>query len=107
MTKSAILDQMLARAINEACFIIQEAICQRPQDMDLAVVRGTGFPAYRGGILRHTGHVGINNVWKKVAGLAHLNRFEPAPLLRLMAERNIEFYRDSDQLPQIAEEAIL
>jgi len=26
---------------------------RRPADMDLALINGTGFPAYRGGILRY------------------------------------------------------
>ncbi|MGZ3569339.1 MAG: 3-hydroxyacyl-CoA dehydrogenase NAD-binding domain-containing protein, partial [Thermodesulfobacteriota bacterium] len=45
-----IIDRMLARAINEAAYMIQEGICDRPQDMDLAMIYGTGFPPYRGGI---------------------------------------------------------
>ena len=44
---------MLALAINEAALMMQEGICDRPQDMDLAMIYGTGFPSYRGGILRY------------------------------------------------------
>jgi hypothetical protein len=32
--------------------MIEEGICDRPADLDLAMINGTGFPAYRGGILR-------------------------------------------------------
>lgn len=29
--------------------LIEEGICDRPQDMNLAMIYGTGFPPYRGG----------------------------------------------------------
>ena len=48
-----IVDIMLAVGINEAALMIEEGICDRPQDMDLAMIYGAGFPSYRGGILRY------------------------------------------------------
>ncbi len=38
--------------------MIEEGICDRPQDMDLAMIYGTGFPPYRGGILRYADTMG-------------------------------------------------
>jgi 3-hydroxyacyl-CoA dehydrogenase/enoyl-CoA hydratase/carnithine racemase len=89
-----ILDRMLARAINEAVFMIEEGICDRPQDMDLAMVYGTGFPPYRGGILRYADAWGIRNVYEHLLKLEqeHGVRFKPAPLLKEMAESGRMFY---------------
>jgi 3-hydroxyacyl-CoA dehydrogenase/enoyl-CoA hydratase/carnithine racemase len=89
-----ILDRMLARAINEAAYIIQEGICDRPQDMDLAMVYGTGFPPYRGGILRYADTWGIRNVYEHLLKLEqeHGVRFKPASLLKEMAESGRTFY---------------
>ncbi len=64
MTPKEIVDRMMARAINEAAHMIQEGICDRPQDMDLAMIYGTGFPPYRGGILRYADAWGIGNVYQ-------------------------------------------
>ncbi|HSM90684.1 MAG TPA: 3-hydroxyacyl-CoA dehydrogenase NAD-binding domain-containing protein, partial [Desulfobacterales bacterium] len=65
----AIIDLMLAAAINEAAFMIEEGICDRPQDMDLAMIYGTGFPPYRGGILRYADRWGLQNVQRTLAEL--------------------------------------
>jgi len=70
---------MLAAAINEAAFMIEEGICDRPQDMDLAMIYGTGFPPYRGGILRYADRWGLQNVQRTLTELekqygAHFNR---------------------------------
>ncbi len=91
-----IADRMLARAINEAAYMIREEICDRPQDMDLAMIYGTGFPPYRGGILRYADAWGIRNVYEHLVNLeaAHGIRFKPEPLLKEMAESGKTFYRD-------------
>ena len=91
-----IVDRMLARAINEAAFMIEEGICDRPQDMDLAMIYGTGFPPYRGGILRYADAWGIRNVYTHLLKLEqdHGARFKPASLLKEMAESGRTFYRE-------------
>jgi len=90
-----IIDLMLAAAINEAAFMIEEGICDRPQDMDLAMIYGTGFPPYRGGILRYADQWGLQNVQRKLAELekqygAH---FKPAGLIQEMAGAGRTFYK--------------
>jgi 3-hydroxyacyl-CoA dehydrogenase/enoyl-CoA hydratase/carnithine racemase len=96
MPHQEIIDLMLANAINEAAYMIQEGICDRPQDMDLAMIYGTGFPPYRGGILRYADAWGISNVYgylvKQEAELG--NRFKPAALLKEMAESGDTFYKE-------------
>jgi 3-hydroxyacyl-CoA dehydrogenase/enoyl-CoA hydratase/carnithine racemase len=89
-----IVDRMLARAINEAAFMIEEGICDRPQDMDLAVIYGLGFPPYRGGILRYADAWGIRNVYEHLLKLEQEYgvRFKPASLLKEMAGSGRTFY---------------
>jgi 3-hydroxyacyl-CoA dehydrogenase len=91
-----IVDRMLARAVNEAAYMIQEGICDRPQDMDLAMVYGTGFPPYRGGILRYADTWGIRNAYEHLVKLEaeHGVRFKPATLLIEMAKSGETFYKD-------------
>ena len=87
---------MLAVAINEAALMIEEGICDRPQDMDLAMIYGTGFPPYRGGILRYADKWGAKNVYEKLQALEKQYglRFRPAKLLKEMAEGRKTFYQD-------------
>ena len=96
MSQEEIIDIMLALGINEAALMIEEGICDRPQDMDLAMIYGTGFPPYRGGILRYADKWGIKNVYDKLVGLEKQYglRFKPADLIKEMAETGGNFYQN-------------
>ncbi len=87
---------MLALGINEAALMIEQGICDRPQDMDLAMIYGTGFPPYRGGILKYADSWGLKHVCEKLIELTdrYGKRFEPADLIREMAESGKTFYQD-------------
>jgi len=94
MSKEEIVEDMMALAINEAALMMEEGICDRPQDMDLAMIYGTGFPPYRGGILRYADQWGLKNVYEKLLALEtqYGLRFKPANLIREMAESGKTFY---------------
>ena len=96
MSKDEIIDVMLSPGINEAALMIAEGICDRPQDMDLAMIYGTGFPPYRGGILRYADKWGLKNVYQKLVGLEkqYGPRFKPANLIKGMAETGRTFYTE-------------
>ncbi len=91
-----VVELMLANAINEAALMMEQGICDRPADMDLAMVMGTGFPPYRGGILRHADKWGLKNVHAKLVELENKYgpRFAPAGLIKDMAEQGRTFYQD-------------
>jgi len=91
-----IVDTLLALGINEAALMIEEGICDRPQDMDLAMIYGAGFPSYRGGILRYADKWGAANVFHKLVELERRYglRFRPAALLKDMADSGTRFYRE-------------
>jgi 3-hydroxyacyl-CoA dehydrogenase len=96
VSKQEIVDLMLANAINEAAYMMQEGICDRPQDMDLAMIYGTGFPPYRGGILRYADKWGLKNVYEKLvaAEKQYGIRFKPADMIKEMAETGKNFYQN-------------
>jgi len=95
MSKDEIIDTMLALGINEAALMIEGGICDRPQDMDLAMIYGTGFPPYRGGILRYADKWGLKKVYQALLDLAKQYglRFKPANLIKEMAEKDKTFYQ--------------
>jgi 3-hydroxyacyl-CoA dehydrogenase/enoyl-CoA hydratase/carnithine racemase len=96
VSEQEIVDLMLANAINEAAYMMEEGICDRPQDMDLAMIYGTGFPPYRGGILRYADKWGLDKVYAKLKELetTYGVHFKPAGMIRDMAETGKTFYND-------------
>jgi len=95
ITSEILAKRMLARAINEAAFMMEEGICDnRPQDMDLAMVYGCGYPAVRGGIFRDADTWGLDRVYEYLMELEKRfgKRFSPSPLLKKMAESKKSFY---------------
>jgi 3-hydroxyacyl-CoA dehydrogenase/enoyl-CoA hydratase/carnithine racemase len=96
MSNQEIMDAMMALATNEAALMMEEGICDRPRDMDLAMIYGTGFPPYRGGILRYADKWGLKNVYDKLVELEaqYGPRFTPADKVKQMAESGETFYQD-------------
>jgi 3-hydroxyacyl-CoA dehydrogenase/enoyl-CoA hydratase/3-hydroxybutyryl-CoA epimerase len=89
-----ILDRCILIMVNEAAKCLDEAVVKNAKYLDMAMIMGAGFPAFRGGILRYADDVGIRVVVDKIAllntrfGL----RFEPSKLLISMANENKLFY---------------
>ena len=96
MSQVDITDTLLALGINEAALMMEEGICDRPQDMDLAMIYGTGFPPYRGGMLRYADKWGLKNVYGKLLALEKQYglRFKPADLIKDMAQSGKTFYKE-------------
>jgi 3-hydroxyacyl-CoA dehydrogenase len=90
----ALAQRMLARAVNEAAYMMDEGICDRPGDMDLAMVYGCGYPAHRGGILREADAWGPEKVYTYLNALENKYgiRFKPSKRLKAMAEKGQTFY---------------
>jgi 3-hydroxyacyl-CoA dehydrogenase/enoyl-CoA hydratase/carnithine racemase len=91
-----VIDLMLAAGINEAAYMMEEGICDRPPDMDLAMIYGTGFPPYRGGVLRYADQWGLKNVHRKLVELEKRYgvHFRPARRIAEMGEAGKRFYTD-------------
>jgi 3-hydroxyacyl-CoA dehydrogenase/enoyl-CoA hydratase/3-hydroxybutyryl-CoA epimerase len=87
-------ERMVLAAINEAALCLEEGVVREARDLDLAMVLGTGFPPFRGGLLRHADEVGIPIVADRLTRLAdaHGERFRPAGLLREMVREQRRFY---------------
>jgi 3-hydroxyacyl-CoA dehydrogenase len=97
-TDQEIVDTLLALGINEAAMMIEEGVCDadRPQDMDLAMIYGTGFPPYRGGVLKYADKWGVKNVYETLVELEKKYgvRFKPCNLIKEMAETGRTFYKN-------------
>jgi 3-hydroxyacyl-CoA dehydrogenase/enoyl-CoA hydratase/3-hydroxybutyryl-CoA epimerase len=80
--------------INEAARCLEGGIVARPADVDLAMVLGTGFPPFRGGLLRHADALGLQSVAQGLEALAarHGPRFLAARVLLEMAREGRRFH---------------
>jgi len=89
-----ILERMLLPMINEAALILDEKIAASAGEVDLAMIMGTGFPPFRGGLLRYADKLGSRHV---VARLQHYAstvgpRFRPSASLVHLADSGKTFY---------------
>ncbi|MCV5991200.1 3-hydroxyacyl-CoA dehydrogenase family protein, partial [Escherichia coli] len=57
--EQAIIQRMMIPMINEVVLCLQEGIIATPQEADMALVYGLGFPPFRGGVFRYLDSVGI------------------------------------------------
>jgi 3-hydroxyacyl-CoA dehydrogenase len=84
----------LAAIVNEAAKLLEEGVAARPGDIDLVLVHGYGFPAWRGGPLYAADRIGAAAILAEVEKLHAANGpgFEPAPLLRRLAAAGEGFH---------------
>jgi len=89
-----IQDRCVLMMLNEAAMILAEGIVRRPQDVDAGMIFGTGFPPFRGGLLRYADSLGIETISEKMEALAAKfgERFKPAALLVEMKSAGRKFY---------------
>jgi len=80
--------------INEAARCLEAGVVANPSHVDLAMVLGTGFPPFRGGLLRHADALGLTAVVQGLEALAgrHGQRFLATRLLLEMAREGRVFF---------------
>lgn len=90
-----IIDRCILIMVNEAAMCLEEGIIEKPEYLDMAMIMGTGFPPFRGGLCRYADSVGIQNVVTRLKDFEarYGKRFKPAALLVKMAQNNEKFYK--------------
>jgi len=94
LTDSMIQDRMILSMVNEAARCLQEKIIGSPAYLDMAMILGTGFPPFRGGLLKYADELGIEYVVTELKNFERLYgpRFAPAQLLLDMQKSGGKFY---------------
>jgi 3-hydroxyacyl-CoA dehydrogenase len=82
-----ILERLTFALINRGAFLLQEGIALRPGDIDIVYVYGYGFPPHHGGPMWYADEVGVKAVYERVLAFG----WQPAPLLKELAEKNGTF----------------
>jgi len=81
--------------INEAAYCLQDKIVAKASQVDLAMVYGTGFPPFKGGLLRYADAEGAERLLpflQQFAAEVDADRYAPAPLLVELAQGKRRFY---------------
>ncbi len=92
--EDAIRDRMFLLMINEASRCLQEGVCLRPSDVDVGMIFGTGFPPFRGGLLRYADKAGIQKIADtlNVFSKDHGEKYAPSKLILELAKSGKSFY---------------
>lgn len=87
-------DRIVLAMVNEAARILEDGIVASAADVDLGMVMGTGFPPFRGGLLRYADDRGLDEVLQVVEGFAGEvgGRFQPSGLLVDLARKGNTFH---------------
>ncbi len=90
-----IIGRAMYNMINEAALVLlQEQVVESAEDLDLAMIMGTGFPPFRGGLLRWADKEGSEKIVDdlEVYATKYGPRFKPTTPLRNMAKTQRTFH---------------
>ena len=88
-----IVQRCLYIMINEASRCLEENIVTDASIIDFAMITGTGFPAFRGGLLTYANEIGLKNILEslKIFERDYGERFTPSNLLIKLVENYEDF----------------
>ncbi|HEY6331930.1 MAG TPA: 3-hydroxyacyl-CoA dehydrogenase NAD-binding domain-containing protein, partial [Blastocatellia bacterium] len=94
-----IVDRCIYALVNEGARILEEGYALRAVDIDIIYLNGYGVPAYRGGPMWYADTVGLKKVYVRISEFhqQHGELWEPAPLLKQLAEEGGSFDKFSKE----------
>lgn len=94
LTDGELIQRMTYPMINEAALALQESVVKTPGEVDLGMIMGTGFPPFRGGLLRYADSEGVKRVsetLERFSGAGGGERLKPNAALQEVARKG-SFY---------------
>jgi 3-hydroxyacyl-CoA dehydrogenase len=93
VSAEAIQQRVHATMVNEGARLLAEGLAARPSDIDVVLVYGYGYPAWRGGPMHEADEIGLSTVLQRVESMHAENGYgwEPAPLLQELAAAGRRF----------------
>jgi 3-hydroxyacyl-CoA dehydrogenase/enoyl-CoA hydratase/3-hydroxybutyryl-CoA epimerase len=89
-----IQDRIVLAMVNEAALCMEEGVSANADDVNLAMILGTGWAPFRGGPLRYADSLGARTLLQKLELLYQAtgnDNFKPAKLIREMAAAGTSF----------------
>jgi 3-hydroxyacyl-CoA dehydrogenase/enoyl-CoA hydratase/3-hydroxybutyryl-CoA epimerase len=81
--------------VNEAAYIFADKIVDKASTVDIGMIYGTGFPPFRGGLLRWADQEGLEQISVRLENFAKevsADRYQIAPFLSMMINGKKKFY---------------
>ena len=89
-----IQERMMVPMLIETIRCLEEGIVDSPNEADMALIFGIGFPPFLGGALHYADLIGLDKVCEMADKYAHLGKlYEPTPAMREMAATGATYYR--------------
>ncbi len=88
-------DRLVLIMLNEAARCLEDRIVDDASAIDIGMIFGTGFPPFRGGLLRYADQMGIDKIIQKLNILADTlkaERFKPCKYILNLKSQNKKFY---------------
>jgi 3-hydroxyacyl-CoA dehydrogenase/enoyl-CoA hydratase/3-hydroxybutyryl-CoA epimerase len=95
-TRPQLERRMVLLMVNEAARCLDEGVVETPDDVDFAMVMGTGWAPFRGGPLRYADSLGTDKVVEELTQLAGEAgpHYLPCTRLEQMAHQQKRFYEE-------------
>jgi 3-hydroxyacyl-CoA dehydrogenase/enoyl-CoA hydratase/3-hydroxybutyryl-CoA epimerase/enoyl-CoA isomerase len=93
MADTEIVERMMLAMILECSRCLEDKIVDSPEEVDMSLLYGLGFPAFRGGALLYADQVGLKNILalcEKYKSRAKL--YEPTAQVKSLAANDKTFY---------------
>jgi 3-hydroxyacyl-CoA dehydrogenase/enoyl-CoA hydratase/3-hydroxybutyryl-CoA epimerase len=93
-SREELQERMVFLMVNESARCLEEQIVAAPEDVDFAMINGTGFAPFRGGPLRYADSLGAEKIVGAMDNLVDrgADHFAPCDLLKQMAAARKKFY---------------
>ena len=86
LSREDLIQRMIFPLINEAARCLDEGIVSKPEDIDLAMVFGTGFAPFRGGPMRYSETIGFRKIVESLEKMSNGRpRLAPSEALKRRA----------------------
>lgn len=96
LSEKECLERGVFAMVNECSrALYDDKIVETPHEVDLAMIMGTGFPPFRGGLLKYADSLGASYIASQLENYAQSRqaaRLKPAEALAKMAQNQSKFY---------------
>ncbi|ROV58088.1 fatty acid oxidation complex subunit alpha FadB [Vibrio ponticus] len=93
-----IIARTMIPMINEVVLCLEQGIIASPQEADMALIYGLGFPPFRGGVFRYLDQMGLDTYIEQAKQYQHLGAMYQVPQLLIdMAAKGELFYASQQQ----------
>ncbi len=79
LSKEDIIDRLMIPLVNESLLCLKEGIVSSPQELDLALINGIGFPPFLGGAMKYLDSYGLEAFSKRAGQFRSLGKAYEMP----------------------------